>query len=87
MFSHVNPKNGEKAPLIDEKVYEIIMEVRTSPPPGRVSATVPGARLVDDLRRHLGRRASRSCERHVMTSQRCAPCPAARGAAGQRDCV
>ncbi|KAI7835392.1 hypothetical protein COHA_010702 [Chlorella ohadii] len=25
MYQHVNPKNGEKAPLIDDKVYEVIM--------------------------------------------------------------
>lgn len=25
MFHHVNPKNGEKAPLIDSKVYDVIM--------------------------------------------------------------
>jgi hypothetical protein len=27
MANHVNPKNGDKAPLVDEKVYEIIMQV------------------------------------------------------------
>ena len=27
MYHHVNPKNGEQAPLIDAKVYAIIMEV------------------------------------------------------------
>ncbi len=27
MYNHVNPKNGEKAPLIDDKVYEVIMQV------------------------------------------------------------
>ncbi|KAL4450647.1 hypothetical protein ABPG77_001003 [Micractinium sp. CCAP 211/92] len=26
MYNHVNPKNGEKAPLIDDKVYEVIMQ-------------------------------------------------------------
>ncbi len=28
MHSHVNPKNGEEAPLIADDVYEIIMAVR-----------------------------------------------------------
>jgi len=28
MYNHVNPKNGEKAPLIEDKIAEIIMQVR-----------------------------------------------------------
>lgn len=27
MAHHVNPKNGDAAPLVDEKVYDIIMQV------------------------------------------------------------
>ena len=27
MYNHVNPKNGEKSPLIDDKVFEVIMQV------------------------------------------------------------
>ena len=26
MYNHVNPKNGEKSPLIDDKVFEVIMQ-------------------------------------------------------------
>lgn len=28
MFNHINPKNGQKAPLIADDVFAIIMEVR-----------------------------------------------------------
>ena len=28
MYNHINPKNGQKAPLIADDVYAIIMEVR-----------------------------------------------------------
>jgi hypothetical protein len=27
MFEHVNPKNGQAAPLISQEVYDIIMKV------------------------------------------------------------
>lgn len=29
MFEHVNPKNGQAAPLISQEVYDIIMKVGT----------------------------------------------------------
>ena len=28
MYNHINPKNGQSAPLIAEDVYQIVMEVR-----------------------------------------------------------
>jgi ribonucleoside-diphosphate reductase alpha chain len=28
MYNHINPKNGEPAPLVAEDVYKVIMEVR-----------------------------------------------------------
>jgi hypothetical protein len=30
MYSHVNPKNGQQAPLIAEDVFEIVMRVRST---------------------------------------------------------
>ena len=27
MYNHINPKNGQKAPLIADNVFEIIMKV------------------------------------------------------------
>lgn len=27
MYNHINPKNGQKAPLIADNVFEIIMQV------------------------------------------------------------
>jgi len=28
MFDHVNPKNGERAPLVSEDIYQIVSEVK-----------------------------------------------------------
>ena len=28
MFDHVNPKNGERAPLVADDIYQIVSEVR-----------------------------------------------------------
>jgi len=28
MHDHVNPKNGDKAPLVSDEVYEIIVQVK-----------------------------------------------------------
>ena len=28
MFDHVNPKNGERAPLVADEIYQIVSEVR-----------------------------------------------------------
>ena len=28
MFDHVNPKNGERAPLVAEDIYQIVSEVK-----------------------------------------------------------
>jgi hypothetical protein len=39
MYHHVNPKNGEKSPLIEDSVYDIIMEVRQRNGVGKTSGT------------------------------------------------
>ena len=28
MYDHVNPKNGERAPLVADDIYQIVSEVR-----------------------------------------------------------
>lgn len=30
MYDHVNPKNGERAPLVADDIYQIVSEVRES---------------------------------------------------------
>ena len=59
MYHHVNPKNGEKAPLIDDKVYEVIM-VRCWAPRSAVARHARGARQTC---RPTPRRAQANAER------------------------
>jgi hypothetical protein len=51
MFEHVNPKNGQAAPLISKEVYDIIMKVGTPKhhQPGHTPLGVQGSQQQQPL--------------------------------------